>query len=108
MSKWAEYVKELRNVDTIEDGDSFATYIISGSDCYIEDVFVVKDRRMEYVGSKLVNRVKAMAKEYGCKTMSATVNCVTSDPTLSMKACLGYGFRVLGARENLIILSMEI
>lgn len=92
----------------VEESFGFASYQITDKDCYVEDVYVDPDHRLDYRATRLIDAVLDLAKEAGCETVSTTVNCGFKNPTASLKAALSYGFKVSGASNNIIILRMEI
>lgn len=108
MSHFADYIKETRGRDIIETSYGFATYIIQGPECYIEDIYISPENRVNGMASKLADKIKERAKDAGCKTLIGTVNCEFSDPSTSMLSMLHYGFKILKACPGIIILTMEI
>ncbi len=108
MSKWAQYLKERENVDSIENDYGFATFIIGGDEVYLKDIWVEKQFRQLDEASKLADRVAAIAKERGCKYMTGTVCPKANNSTASLKVLLGYGMELVSATENLIIFKKDL
>ena len=57
MSLYAEYIKGRENKEIIEDSLGFATYQITGNECYIVDIYVRPEARMLGRGSILANKI---------------------------------------------------
>lgn len=108
MSLFANYIFETRGVRIIEGIHGFATYLISGDECYVEDVYVINDQRLNGVGSKMMNQIRSIAGESKCKWLTTTVNGRFNDPDTSLKSCLAYGFRISKIMDDVILLKMEI
>lgn len=104
----AEYLKEMDGVETIELADGFIAYRINGDECFISDVFVRKEARGKGIYQELGNTVIALAKKAGCKTVRCEVWTDLMDATLSLRAVLSFGCKVVGARPNRIDLVKEL
>ncbi len=108
MSLFGNYIFETREVRIVEGIHGFATYLISGDECYVEDVYVEADQRHKGVGRKLIDQVREIAKDLKCTHLTTTVNGRFKDPTTSLKSCLGYGFKVYKISNDILFLKMEI
>lgn len=108
MSLFGDYIWETRGARIVEGAYGFATYLISGDECYVEDVFVREDQRHMRVGTKMMDQIKASAKDAKCKVLTTTVSAKIKNPDSSLQACFNYGFRISRVVDNVIILKMEI
>lgn len=91
-SLYAQFVKETVNWETVEDEDSFVTYEIQevGSVKCIKiiEMFVAKHARGKDKWKKLATKVEEIAREKGCKTISAQISKSTSEFTQQRTAHL--------------------
>lgn len=108
MSLFAEYKKERENKETYETEHGFATYVINGEECYIEDIYVRPEYRRFKYGTEIGNEVMRIAKEKGCKYLTGTVYTHLGDPTASVKSLFSFGFKVMSADKNVIYFLKEI
>lgn len=108
MSLFAEYINETQGREIIEADFGFATYVINGPQVYIEDIYVRPEYRKQNFATRLADKVKEKAKAQGCTHMLGTVNCTFKDPTTSLKALLGYGFKIENVFQDVIVMKMEI
>lgn len=109
MSMYADYVKETRGIESLETDFGFATYIIRAGECYIEDIYVKPQFRKDRVGAEMADKIRAIAKEQGCKLLTGTVNCLFhKDPSTSAKVLLAYGFKISKVVNDVIFFKMEI
>lgn len=108
MSMYADYISETRGMGTVETPEGFATYLIDGDCCYIEDIYVRPEFRKTGAGTDLANGIRKMAKEYGCKMLTGSVNARIKDPTTSTKVMLAYGFEISRVVNDAIFFKMEI
>lgn len=108
MSLMAEYKLEREGKGTYEEERGFATYLIKGEECYIEDIFVKKEYRRSRVGDSIGNAVQEIAKKAGCKYLTGTVYPNVGDPTASTLALLYFGFKIMSADKNVIYFLKEL
>lgn len=108
MSLYAQYIKEREGKHILENEHGYATYMISGQECYIEDIYVVPEMRKSGVGAALADAITVEAKERGCKWLLGSVIPVANGSTTSLKVLLAYGFRLLKSEQNLIVMVKEI
>lgn len=105
---WQEFIYETRGVDSVSNENGFATFIIKGEECYVEDVYVIPTARRKRVASELLYKIIDSSKRAGCIYLTTTVNLAFNDPTSSMKAILSFGFKVTHAAGGIICFKMEI
>lgn len=108
MSLYADYIKERENKECIDNEYGFITYKISGADSYIVDFYVRPEYRRTGKGTELANLAAEAAKASRCTRLLGSVIPDTNNSTESMKALMWYGFKLLWARENFIMLFKEI
>lgn len=92
----------------IEHHYGFATYKISGDECYIRDVYVDENFRRHGIASILVDDVRRIAKSHGCKKLTTTVCPSALNSTDSIKAVLGYGFNLHSSINDFIFFRIDI
>lgn len=107
-SLYGQYIKEREGKDIIENENGFASFIIRGEECYIENIYVHPDFRKSKVASELANQVVEKAKECGCKFLTGSVRPSAMGSTDSLKVLLAYGFKLLSASQDAIIFVKEI
>lgn len=92
QSLYAKFVKETVNWETLEDEDSFVTYEIQkvGNICNLKviEMFIAKEARGKRKWEDLMDKIECIAKENGCKTISAQISKSTSDFTQQRTAHL--------------------
>ena len=108
MSMFSDYIKERGVLNILETDKGFATYKIVGTECYIEDIYVIPEYRRGKAGSDLANEIVEAAKAKGCRYLTGSVVPSAKGSTESCKALLAYGFRLLRANENVIYFVKEI
>lgn len=108
MNMLARYLKERENVDSVQSDFGFATYIVTGKECYIRDIWVDPRFRQLNEASKLADEIVKVAKARGCTILSGTVAPHANEATTSLKVLLGYGMQLVSASENLIVFKKDI
>lgn len=94
---------------TYERPEGFVTYTIKGEECFIEDVFIHPDHR----GNALLlsggfNYVRAVAKEQGCKYISAGIWVNLPGAVRILKVATRLGFKMVAAQNDQIIMTYEL
>lgn len=108
MSMYADYVNE-RGVKRIEETQNgFATYLITGQECYIEDIYVRPEARKSHVASALADSIAEKAKLQGCRYLTGSVVPTANGSTDSCIVLLSYGFKLLRSESNVIWFVKEI
>jgi len=110
INLYAEYIKERdgREFFQLED-TGFVTYSIHGDECYIEDMFVLKELRHLGHGKELLRHVTDVAKANGCKFLSSNVRpSQKSVASNSMLAQLSVGFKIHSIVGDSIIMIKEL
>jgi hypothetical protein len=91
-SLYAEFVKEIVGWETLEDENSFVTYefqkVGNLHNLKIIEMFISKEARGKAKWEDLVDKIEKVAKEAGCKTMSAQISKSTSEFTQQRTAHL--------------------
>ena len=73
MSLYADYLKEREDTNILEDTRGFATYKITGEECYIIDIYVAPIHRGNGMTKYYSDKIGELAKELGCSFLSGTV-----------------------------------
>lgn len=108
MSHFGNYIKERLDKHIIEDENGFATYLYENDYVYIEDIYVVKEKRKENIASAYADKIAQIAKSKGYDKMLGSVCPTAKGATTSLKVLLGYGFKVLSAEHDIIYFIKEI
>lgn len=110
MNLHAKYVKEREGFDTIENVGGYFEYKISGDDCYIRTMYISPEYRGKGCAKELAEKVTAIAKERGCKTLSGSIvpSLEPEMATASLSMQIKYGFKLVSSHEDFIILKKEI
>lgn len=92
MSLYAKFVKETVDWETYEDETSFVTYefqkVNGVHNLKVIEMFVEKEARGKAKWEDLMDKIEAIAKEAGCKTLSAQISKSTSEFTQQRTAHL--------------------
>jgi GNAT superfamily N-acetyltransferase len=110
MSLFGEYIKEREGKRIIEDEYGFATYYTYNNNefMYIEDLYVVPEKRKEGRASYYADEVASIARKKGIKKLLGSIDLEANGSTTNMKVLLAYGFELYSANGNIIYLKKEI
>ena len=91
------------------EGCGFATYHIhKDGECYIEDIYVVKEKRKDKLASIMADEISKIAKENGCRILTGSVNLEINDFEISQKVLKAYGFKYAGTLNNVEAYTKEL
>jgi len=107
-SLYAQYREEREGAAVIEDEYGFASCIFGDDHAYIDEIFVVKEKRKEGHASKYADKIALMAKERGLNKLYGSVCTEAKGATASVKVLLAYGFKLSHCEENMIYFIKEI
>lgn len=108
-SLYGQYILEREGFEIIENEHGFATFkIFENGECYLRDIFVLKEKRRGHLALDLSGQVEEIAKKRGAKYMTGTVSPHANNPTASIKAVLGAGYRLLSAGAEKIVFIKEL
>lgn len=109
MELYKKYLEETHEGKSlVYDEDGFASYWIKGTECYIEDIYTVPDKRQTYHAADLANKIAKIAKDRGCTLLTGSVVPSANESTRSLKVLLGYGFKLLSSSNNFIIFGKDL
>jgi GNAT superfamily N-acetyltransferase len=109
MSLWADCLTEREGKFVIEEEFGFIVYRLpSPGVCTIDLIYVNKETRRTGFGSLLCDRVAKIALEAGCTKLWSQVQVSALNSTDSLRASLGYGFRLHANDGDYIILVKDI
>lgn len=109
-SLYAQYLKEKTRDEIYECEAGFITYrfLPEQSAVYIIDIYVAPSERRARYGTWLADQVVGLAREKGMKEVLGTVLTNSPSATESIKALLGYGFKLKNSGPDVIFLWKEI
>jgi GNAT superfamily N-acetyltransferase len=90
------------------EGTGFATYHISPGECYIEDIYIVPEKRKSRLATELANQVVTEAKKHGCQILTGSVSKEANGQDISRAALIGYGFKKLNEDDTMEWYAKEI
>lgn len=108
MSLYSEYIKEREGKSILETKTGFAVYVIEGDECYIEEIFVIKEFRKSSVAREMADEISEIAKGRGCKFLTGTVDPNANASTDSLKILLAYGFELHSIKGPLIVFTKKL
>ena len=107
-SLYAKYIQEREDGLIVENDFGFATYKIISDGVYIQDIYVLPDKRKSGVAKALADQVCLIAKEKNLKLVFGSVDVRANHATDSMKVLIAYGMSVHSVAGNLIYFSKSI
>ena len=102
MYQLAAYLREREGVESLIKDEGFATYIITGEECYIRDIWVHRDFRKTNIASRMADEISEIAKKFGCTHLTGSVCPTAKASTDSLRVLLAYGFQLHSSAPNII------
>ena len=111
MKDYHDYLQETEGQDRgcVWNDKGWASYKITGQECYIDQIYIKTDFREDKAATELADKVVKLAKEKGCCVLIGTVHTNEASFDIetglskrdrSVKVLLGYGFRPLRFNEG--------
>lgn len=107
-SHYAQYIQERAGKSIIENENGFATYVELEDGIYIEDIYVVPEKRNAKVASEFGQKIELIAKELGYKKLFGSVATNVNGTTESIKKLINYGFEFYNCNSDMIYFIKEI
>lgn len=107
-SLWARYIEELRDTRFIEKEWGFISYSIMENCIYLEDVYVIPERRREKLAVQLVEEAEAIGVLAGKTWSMAVIQMDNNFHDESLQAHLQVGFKSYLCENNKIWLKRPI
>jgi hypothetical protein len=108
QSLYAQYLFEREGFECVEELYGFATFKVTGDECYLRDIFVIPSMRKQRGASNLCDQVRDIAKARGCKFVVGSVAPSARGSNESIKAILAYGFQLFSSQQDFIIFKLDI
>lgn len=108
MSLYAQYVFEREGLTVISTGDAFLSYKFREKECFLQDIFVAKEKRMTSIGRQMLQQLFDIAIANGSNVVTA--NIYTKDPNANdtLKAALACGFKIISSGNNVLLIAKEL
>ena len=94
MSLYADYLKELWGKEAIEREYGFVTYLINGSECFTDTLYIRPEERRKGHCHKLLDEVTDIAKKRGCTHMTSMTSQAVEGWRGRATVILKYGFKI--------------
>lgn len=110
MSLYADYVKERTDDHILEGTNGFATYryLSDGKTVYIIDIYTAPGGRQMGMAAALADLICQEARAKGCTELLGTVVPSTKGSTTSIQVLIGYGMKLKGSSDNLIVFRKDL
>lgn len=86
----------------------FATYHLNIGECYIEEIYVVPEKRNSNFATKMADAITEIAKSKGINLLTGSVNLKIKGKEVSMKVLLAYGMSPCATNGEMVYFSKEI
>jgi GNAT superfamily N-acetyltransferase len=107
MSLYADYIKERLDKNIVETDDGFATFLYLDQHVYIEDIYVVPEKRQAGVAKFLADKVLQQARQKGYKKLLGSVCVGTNGAANSLKTLLAYNMYPIKCENQMIYFEKE-
>lgn len=108
MDKYAAYIKERKGAELFEDTNGFFTYRIDGKYFYIDEIFVLSNKRKQGIGKKYSGIIENLAKENKCDLLICTICTNANNYIDSFGFIKRMGYKSFKSENTLVYLIKEI
>lgn len=107
-SFYKNYLKEREGLETLETPHGFSLYKIQGDECYLQDIYVVPEKRKSHVATQMADAVLEIARAKGCKWLVGSVSPATNNAHASLLILISYGMKLQKADKDIIYFSKRV
>lgn len=107
MSLYADYKKEREGKEVLETEDGFAVFSVLKDFIYIEDIYVVPEKRKTGVAASLADQICSKFKEQGFSKLVGSVDVTAKGSTDSFKVLLAYGMKADSVAGNVVYFTKD-
>jgi len=112
MSLYAQYIKEIKSFEIIEDSEGFITYQFIEQEgqkwCYIEELYVIPEKRRTGKVVELADAVTLIAKQNNCVKLLGSIVPSLANSHRRMEILMSYNFKLHSSQSDLVFLTKEI
>ena len=109
MEMYRAYLAEREEKELLEWDHSFAVYQINADkSCYLMEVWVHPDFRLQGIARKMADKITEIAKERGCNLLMSSTDIKGKGAEESLMAQFAYGMKLHATSGRLIVTSKEI
>lgn len=105
---YPEYLREREGIDALETPHGFSLYKIQGDECYLQDIYVVPEKRKSHVATQMADAVTEIAKAKGCKWLVGSVSPAANNAHASLLVLISYGMKLQKADKDIIYFAKGI
>jgi ribosomal protein S18 acetylase RimI-like enzyme len=102
------YLKEREGLETLEKEYGFAIYKLRGTDCYIQDIYVLPEHRKSGLCFSMADEISQIAKQQGYKILTGSVDNRASGAEGSHKVLKAYGMKPYAIEDYVTYYFKEI
>ena len=108
MQMYFDYLKEREGVDCVAYEYGFALVKLVSTGLYIQDIYVVPERRGEKLASKMLADIEAQCVQKNIEQIIGSCDTQANGATHSIKTMLATGFQLSHCDGNLIYLTKKL
>ena len=107
-SVWQEWMQKACGQESIASATGLITYVIDGSICRLVDLYVSEYHRDNHEWKRLYKRLLEICKDKEITELQTFINCSKPKAMQFLAAYSREGFIIIGADNNIIVLSKRI
>ena len=107
-SHWAKYREEKVNAFIYEDENGFVSVVDSGDWFFVEDVYIVKEKRNKGIMKAYEKIIIEEGRKRGYKKLGGTVHLSVNNTDESLFIFLKIGWKIISAINGAIEIEKEI
>lgn len=105
---YAQYILERQGFESFWREHGFISYKVTGTECFLADMFVEAGARKTGKGRKLLEELIGIARYRGCNVITANIYLFDPNANNTLLAAMACGFRVEKCGNNVLLIAMEL
>lgn len=110
MNHYARYIKEREGAEYYETPEGFVSYVVSGSECFIANLYIAPEHRGLKASSRLINWLANSTQNSIQKitVLSGTIDLRAAGASHTLACALTLGFQVTSAHNNILVIAKNL
>lgn len=106
---YANYISEREGIEIVENESGFITYKISGTECFLANMYVLPEKRRMGACVSLMKRLIEIAVANRCDVITANIDIACDkNATQTLRASLSLNFKVVAAQHGILLIAREL
>lgn len=102
------YIRERQGLESLWREHGFIIYRITGSECFLVDMFIEKSERRSGRGRLLLEELEKIAIDTKCNVITANIHLSDPNANKTLLASMACGFALEACGNNVLLIAKKL